>query len=45
MLKEMNKEIFSRFLNEALDEIKQKEGIESTNDNLIIDPVIEKSKI
>ncbi len=45
MIKEMNKEIFSRYLDLTLEEIKQNEGIKSDNYTFIITPILEAGKM
>ncbi len=45
MIKEMNKEIFLQCLDMAIQEIKQKEGIQFTEDAFIINTIFEEGKI
>lgn len=45
MIKEMNKEIFSQYLDLTLEEIRQNEGIKSDNYIFIIAPILEAGKV
>lgn len=44
-IREMNKEIFLKFFDMALEEIKEKEGLTVMNDAFIINPVVEAGKM
>lgn len=45
MIKEMNKDIFSQYLDMTINEIKQKEGIQLTIDVFLINAVVEEGKV